>query len=430
MKEAGQNIKKNIESKGDCSMDNKKIQQAYVYGYPVMGMYKLLFDQVKTGKMPLGFNRFAHTASLSTPETNFVPAPNNDTTYSRAWLDLTKCPVIITVPDMLNRYYSIQMLDMYSETIKNVGKRTTGTGKIRFVVSGPDYKGEIPEDAVHIQSSTPYLLAFLRILINSEKDLASIETLQQQIKINYLTEEGNEQKAIDELPLYNNEDYKGFFETLSQVLTLFPKNSVDTDMFEYANKCKTLSNESLYAPCDAALKEIDEGGLSFGEEINRWRIARKNIGTYGKDYMQRAVVWYKGALANVPEESLYPSTFQDEDGAFLDGNYCYTLTFTKGQLPPVSQFWSLTLYRFKDGFLTDNLINRYSIGDRTEGLVYEAEGELTVYIGHEKPSSQKAMANWLPAPTEKFYLTLRLYGAGSAAINGEWNPPAVVKADE
>lgn len=201
-------------------------------------------------------------------------------------------------------------------------------------------------------------------------------------------------------------------------------------MIENVKHCLSACSNQLEEGCRKAIEEIERGGMKFGEECNFWRIARKGIGNYGKDYFQRAVVWHKGALANRPDESLYPSTFQDSEGQLLDGNSNYTLTFAKGQLPPVSQFWSLTMYIFSNAFLHDNEINRYSIGDRTENLVYNEDGSLTIYIQNKAPNNPDEKANWLPSPAEKFFIVLRLYGPSQDVIDGSWEPPAVKKYDK
>lgn len=412
------------------NMLKKDIKDTYIYGYPIVGMYELLHNQVINSKTRVtGFNEFAHTATVASPKTSFIPAPNNDTTYSRAWLDLRKEPVIIEVPDTNNRYYSIQLLNLFSETITNVGKRTTGTKAKRFAIIGPNWNGELKEDLYIIKSDTPFVLAFLRILINDESDISEVKKLQNKIKISTISQAESNESDIENLPLYRNSNSKEFFETLEDILVLTSVVGNEVKILEKIEEIKNTSEEIVNDACNEAKKQIDEGGMRFGEEVNFWRIARKGIGNYGSDYIQRSVVWYKGALANQPVESLYPSTFQDSNGQFLDGNSYYKLIFTKESLPPVSQFWSLTMYIFRNAFLYDNEINRYSIGDRTEGLRYEEDGSLIIYIQNEMPSNPKEKSNWLPAPAEKFYMSLRLYGPDKSAIDGTWQPPAIEKVN-
>jgi hypothetical protein len=99
--------------------------------------------------------------------------------------------------------------------------------------------------------------------------------------------------------------------------------------------------------------------------------------------------------------------------------------FEKGRTPPVSAFWSLSIYNLSDGSFVANPIKRYSIGDRTEGLTMNDDGSLTLYIQHEAPADPREKANWLPAPEGAFYLDLRLYVPDDSLQRGEWAPPAV-----
>ena len=413
----------------------KTIQEAYIYGYPIMGMYELLYDQIlNSTTKTANFNEFAHTATVADPKTSFVPAPNNDTTYSRAWLDLRQGPVTIETPDTGDRFFSIQFLDMYSETIVNVGRRLNGTKANTFIVVGPNYVGELPKDVQIIKSNTVFVLAFLRVLVKDKGEIEQIKAIQNQFNITAPA------PSKAKLPNYHNETHLAFFETLNQVLELLPQMPCDKVVLDKIaaigvgagqppEKIKGIEEDLLNKACDTALSQIDEKGLEFGESVNNWRIARAGIGNYGTDYLQRSVVWFKGALANQPEESLYPSVFQDSQGQPLDGKNQYELRFEKSQLPQVSQFWSLTMYLFSNGFLVDNDIDRYSIGDRTDGIQYDQDGGLTIYIQNEAPAQPQKKANWLPAPKETFYLTLRLYGPSKETVLGKWNPPPIIKVN-
>lgn len=410
------------------------VKNTYIYGYPIVGMYELLYTQVINPQTKLtNFNEFAHTATVSSPKTSFIPAPNNDTTYSRAWIDLREEPVIIKVPNTKDRYYSIQLLDLFTETITNIGRRLTGTEPGKFVIIGPDWVGDLPKNTHIIKSNTPFALAFLRILINNKNDIQEVKDVQTKFKIYKLSQLSNnasyDNYNTKDLPTYKNSNYHEFFETLNNILSLIPKLNIEPNILLSSNQLKEIPDDILTEACDNAKKIINEGGLKFGESSNFWRVARKGIGNYANDYLQRSVVWHKGALANQPEESLYPSTFQDSTGQFLDGNFNYELKFTKNELPPVSQFWSLTMYLFKNAFLVDNEIDRYSIGDRTKRLVYSEDGSLTIYIQNKRPKDENKIANWLPSPTEKFYMTLRLYGPSEDAICGKWLPPVVTRVN-
>lgn len=422
------------------------LKDAYIYGYPIVGMYELLYSQVLSPETKItDFHEFAHTASVASPKTSFVPAPNNDTTYSRAWLDLREEPVVLETPDTNDRYYSIQLLDLFSETITNIGRRKNGTHSQKFVVAGPNQSPVLTENIPVIHCNTTFALAFLRVLITGEQELETVKVIQQGFHIIPLSKYQNKNYTKlpqdNSLPECNTKTYTDFFVTLNKVLELTPMLPEDKDILTLLSSAgigpnsnhqilSQIPSSDIENACETALSQIQEGGLSFGDDVNHWRVARNKIGNYGTDYLQRSVVWHKGALANQPEESLYPSTFLDSDGNTLDGNNSYRLHFSTESIPPVSQFWSLTMYRFSDAFLVENEINRYSIGDRTKGLIYDKDGSLTIYIQSGCPETLEAKANWLPAPKDKFYMTLRLYGASSSAINGIWKPPSVEKINK
>ncbi|MGO1041945.1 DUF1254 domain-containing protein [Clostridioides difficile] len=338
------------------------VKNTYIYGYPIVGMYDLLYTQIMNPQTKLtNFNEFAHTATVASPKTSFIPAPNNDTTYSRAWLDLREEPVIIEVPNTNDRYYSIQLLDLFTETITNIGRRLTGTEPGKFVIIGPDWVGNLPQNTHIIKSNTPLALAFLRILINDKNDIQEIKDIQTKFKIYRLSQLSNnayyDNYNTKYLPTYKNSNYHEFFETLSNILSLMPKLNIEPNVLLSPNQLKEFPDDILTEACDKA-KEL----------INN-------------------------------------------------------------ELPPVSQFWSLTMYLFKNAFLVDNEIDRYSIGDCTKGLVYNEDGSLIIYIQNKRPKDENKIANWLPSPTEKFYITLRLYGPREDAICGKWLPPVVTRVN-
>ena len=132
--------------------------------------------------------------------------------------------------------------------------------------------------------------------------------------------------------------------------------------------------------------------------------------------MLRAAIAKFGLGANTAEESLYFSAEKDINGQLLRGDQDYKLSFTVEQLPPVSPqgFWSVTLYD-QDGFLVENVIDRYSIGNRTEGLKYNADGSLDIFIQNQAPLGFES--NWLPTPSGAFNLTLRAYLPQEALLN-------------
>jgi hypothetical protein len=185
------------------------------------------------------------------------------------------------------------------------------------------------------------------------------------------------------------------------------------------------ADAALLAEGAAAGSQQIEGNIgSFGENINGW-IANTDIGAYGDDLLLRATVAKVAFAANEPEEALYPIAREDSTGAPLDGSKAYTITFPADALPPAEEFWSLTPYG-PDMFLVDHPSGRYTIGDRTPGLTFEADGSLVLTLSHDEPAT--GAGNWLAVPEGDFVLILRLYLPSPAALDGSYEYPGIVPA--
>jgi hypothetical protein len=179
-----------------------------------------------------------------------------------------------------------------------------------------------------------------------------------------------------------------------------------------------------------ALKKIEANKDIVGAIVNGW-VVTKGLGTYGTDYMKRAVVAAYGWPANQQDDAVYPYTEVDSTGQKLTGANEYTLTFAKDATPPVNGFWSITMYEIDQGWwFVPNDLNKFTVSPRNN-LKYDRDGSLTLYLQSVSPGSEKE-ANWLPAPKGEFIPMLRMYWPkenNPSILNGSWKPPAVVKAN-
>jgi hypothetical protein len=168
----------------------------------------------------------------------------------------------------------------------------------------------------------------------------------------------------------------------------------------------------------------------MGEMVNGW-VVTKGLGEYGTDYMKRAVVAAFGWPANLEKDAVYPYTEVDSNGQKLTGANKYTLTFPKGQTPPVNGFWSITMYEIDQGWwFVPNPLNKFTVSPRND-LTYNADGSLTLYFQNESPGTDKE-ANWLPAPKGEFLPMLRMYWPKENApsiLDGSWKVPPVVNVN-
>jgi hypothetical protein len=132
-----------------------------------------------------------------------------------------------------------------------------------------------------------------------------------------------------------------------------------------------------------------------------------------------------GLWGNHAYEAVYIMTYHDDRGEQLSGERTYTLRLEPP--PPVGAFWSLTMYDTPTLYLIENELDRYSIGDRTPGIIYGAGGSLTITISHAKPIDPLAAANWLPAPAGDFRPVLRMYEPTPAVLDGSYVVPAITR---
>jgi hypothetical protein len=174
----------------------------------------------------------------------------------------------------------------------------------------------------------------------------------------------------------------------------------------------------------AAQKLMEWKVATIARVANHWSMNTDTMGAYGNYYLKRAIVAQLGLGANLPEDAIYPLNLADENGFPLDGANKYMIHFDKAGMPPVSAFWSLTLYD-SDGFQVANSLDRFAVSSWMP-FKYNQDGSLDLYFQNQSPGIEKE-ANWLPAPKGPFNLTMRLYGPKSDALTGRWNPPSIVK---
>jgi hypothetical protein len=418
--------------------------KAYIFGYPLVLME--MTRQVHLQRTPV--NHFAHALAFPTPSARNVVRPNCDTLYSSAWVDLSQGPVILSVPDTHGRYYLVQVMDAWTETLAVPGKRTTGTQAGHFALVGPGWKGDLPPGIPIIQASTHTLWLIGRIQTNTAADYENVRALQKGFTLTPLSR-WKAQDTLQPQPPYTPPpppprmtpparvaamDARTFFQTLALLLKDNPPHKEDGPLSADLSRLGLVpgapfpptwmdeEKEKALERAVAVAKEMIREYLGRPlQTVNGWRI-NANVGRYGTDYLTRAATALGGLGALPPEDAYYLGGFQDEGGRPLNGARRYLLRFEKDALPPVRAFWSVTLYG-KDGFFVPNPLNRYTLGDR-DPLIFNPDGSLDLYIQKDSPGKEKE-PNWLPAPQEDFNLSLRLYWPKEEALTGKWQPPRI-----
>lgn len=422
----------------------KVAASAYLYGYPLV-----IMEETRKGMVALDkSNQLKHTQEFPDSHFRLVVRPNVDTLYTTAWLDLTKGPQIVSMPETGDRYYVLPFMDAWTNVFERRGTSTTGNGKQEIAVVGPDFTGELPAgiDSV-VKAPTNMVWMIGRIQTNGNADIAKVADIQSKMMLTPL----NKWQA--------GERYQGLTRSLTTNQSIDPMKIVDDmDAQTFFSKMNTLMAKQAPAEVDhqelakfsylniAPATNFSTGNLGF---IQQWAVEKAlpltvekiqqavgareaneqgwnvmlDLGSYGKNYKLRTVIARFGLGALPAKEASYPSTSVDADGQAYDGSNNYILHFDADKLPPVEAFWSLSMYD-EEGYFIDNKIDRYAIGDRS-ALQYNQDGSLDLYIQHQQP--KQGSSNWLPAPAGKFNLLLRLYMVKQAFLEQQWTVPGVKK---
>jgi len=422
--------------------------EVYVFAFPLV-----LTDvtrQVQTVHTPS--NTFLHRRTLvETAAGTTTPTPNVDFLYSQAWLDLSKEPMVLSIPDTRNHYYLVALLDAWTNVAGSFGKRTMGAEKGDLAIVGPRWKGTLPVGVSEVKSPTELAWLFGRLRPNDRSDLASALKIQDQIRLVPLSQFGKRGgKAAPAATPGTSVDTKTeprdqvtamdaatYFTRVAMLLPANPPAKEDAPMVEKMKKLGIVAGKPFDASkLDAlAAASVNEGARSARDQIvmagkgpgsadvrNGWRIDR-DIGRWGVDYGKRAVAAWRGIGVNAPEDAIFMQAVFDGNGHRLDGANRYVLHFDKGAVPPADGFWSVSVYD-QALQLVANPLNRFTIGSG-DALRTNADGSLDIVI-QGAPPAKDLESNWLPAPKSgPFTVMLRVYWPKQEVIDGRWNPPGI-----
>ena len=440
---------------GEGLEDFALAQDAYIYGYPLitMEMTRRVITNVASVEGTHGpMGQIIKLRQYPNASFRDVTAPNADTLYTTAFFDVGKEPWVLSIPDMKDRYFLFPMLDGWTNVFQVPGKRTTGTAAQTYAITGPGWKGTLPNGVKEYKSPTSIVWLLGRIYCTgTSEDYAAVHALQDQCKLvplssygkPYTPPPGTVDASIDmKTPVreqVNRMDATAYFTLLAQLMKTNPPAATDAPELARFAKIGLVAGKDFDASKLSNadfVKRIPEVAfdrimLQFKvnkavKDVNGWGYTTKT-GLYGTDYFMRALVTAIGLGANRPQDAVYPTSMKDADGRTYDGANKYVMPFKKGQLPPVRGFWSLTMYNGKYFFVA-NPINRYSISAR-QNLKPNPDGSVDLYIQKDSPGSDKE-SNWLPAPSGKFILMLRIYWPNEkdpSIVNGSWEIPPVKK---
>lgn len=406
-----------------------RVDEAFFFAFPV---YQMAATRARTvtaarGRGVEAVNSFTHRTRLATPADRTVTTPNNDTVYSSAWLDLSRGPVELTVPTIRNRYNSVALMSLFTDNFRILGTRDGGGGG-RYWITGPKWRGATPKGLIRVSSPTNDVWALVRVLVTGPSDLAAAIAAQQSFVVTAARGRGPDPlmtPAAEPTP-------KQLLDVVNEMLGRGPLPAAVAARVRQLRAYGIRPGESGVfdrLPGDVRRRWQDEmprlmdtlrlGMAASSTTVNGWSYPKSNIGNFDKDDRYRAAVALGGLAAMPVDEAVYPSTQGD-------GRNCGRLT-VPARVPTQTQgFWSLTMYEVTpEGrqFLVANPLQRYAIGDRTEGLKRRSDGSVAIWICAKPPTN--AEDNWLPAPAGPWQATFRIYRPAPIVRNAIWRLPAI-----
>jgi hypothetical protein len=426
--------------------------RAYIYAYPllVLDSVRRVTTNVASPPGPLSpMGQFAHYRVFPNAADRTIAGASLDTLYSLAWLDLSQGPYVLHVPEVRDRFFMMPILDGWTEVIGNPGTRTTGGRAGDYVITGPQWTGALPTGVQQIESGTDMVLIVGRTYSSgTSADYQAVHAVQDQYTLVPLSIFGDAQPDVDEGVVdpsidmstpprdqIDNLDAGDFFALFSRLVKSNPPTAEDAPMVSTLNRLGVLGDFDMSNLPDSAVRGLSRvpeaahqqilGQYARQRQANGWMVSTGS-GHYGTDYLQRALVAYIGVGGNLPDDAFYPIARFDGEGKMLNGTKSYEMRLTAADTPPVDArgFWSISVYD-SEYFLVANPINRHSLGSQ-DPLQESPEGTVHLYIQHESPGPDKE-ANWLPSPAGDFILMMRLYWPRQEALDGTWNPPAVLQ---
>lgn len=428
-------------------------KEAWLFGMPLV-MFEIQFDYGSYVSTPSAtrapVNQFANYRKFVDASNRSVVGFNVDNLYSFASVDLSKEPIILSVPAMGDRFWLMQVVDAWNGVPAAPGSRTHG-GKtaLNFLIAGPEWKGTAPDGVEVLHSPTNLNFIAGRTYCAGSDDYDDVNAIQDQYKLTPLSAWGKPYKAPDNVPLKEGVDgetlvttqvmalkAEQFFSSLNRLMATNPPYTEDAPILKKLLPLgiapgapfttESLSPEqktALEAGIAEAKAALAAETKNLGKIVNGWTLTY-DMGRYGTKYTYRATWTFGGIGGNLIEDAFYPLAIKDVNGNQLMGDQKYTMTFAAGEWPPAQAFWSITMYDM-EGYLVVNRLNRYAVGDRSN-MKPNADGSLTIYIQSESPGADKE-ANWLPAPKSgAFKMAMRLYAPMEKVINGSWLPPGIV----
>lgn len=393
------------------------------------------------------YNTWGHAKALLTHEIRLVEAPNTETLYSTAIVDLKDGPVIVEHPDHGGRYFRTSVWSVHGDTY-TISQKQDGDSPAPYALVPVGWEGKLPAGVKSIPVRSRLVMLAPHIAVYGADDVKNVDQLQEQYKLIALQDYGKSNRPLQPpnageaiRPIVragtNTPAELLFFEMLGETLK---DMTLRDDEVAFARQLKRIGIsqehgfqiDQLDDATIAGLKRALLDGQSILEHKVRKLAPAQPGGTWFvakgltslDDWLFRGAVGWKYVWGDLNSEIFYPMARIDQLGEPFTGKFAYQLHFPKGQLP-ASRYWRITLYDL-DAFLVDNPIKRYGIGNMAEKLKFNDDGSLTLYIQHQSPGKDKEV-NWLPTPADGFSLQMRMYQPDDKMYEGNYILPPVIR---
>lgn len=403
--------------------------RAATYGYPLLG-----FESFRS-EAP-GLNTLWSQTGFAEPGAVPIWRPNADTLYSRAALDLGGGPVVLSIPDMGDRYFSFQLNDPYTNAVSYLGTRSTGSGPGRFAITWDGGPSVTVEGAQTVTVPYRNIVLLGRTLAGDAADQSQALALIDRYS---LTPTGPTGSPPASIPMPSG---LAMLDAISAAMELNPPPGSDAALLRaiagigvgpglrvadagLGPLAMIVADVAVRIGFAAASVRTASSQYIAALGNGGWAVPPPAIGDYGTDYRLRAGVFFVGPWANIRDEAIYLGGLLDQTLLPLNGRNSYRIHFAPGEEPPADAFWSVTVYD-RDGALVANPLNRYSVSNSRPGeLVRGPDGSVTIVLAQGDPGD--ATVNWLPVPDASFSAYLRLYLPRAAALDGSWKPPPIIR---
>jgi hypothetical protein len=419
-------------------------KDAWLYAFAPIANYRILYLEAldKTSSSYTGgFGVYRHEATIHAAKDQESQFPDTDMAYSRAWLDLRAEPWVLSVPAVpAERYYVSQWFDLYTDNFGYVSVRATGRRAGNYLFAGPDWHGKAPRGIAKVfRSETSIVGTITRTSLAGPDDVPAVKALQAEFRLMplsaFLHQSAPPPAPTPEWLKFSADEAlgPGFIGYLNFLMTFMqPTPPSEKEMLARFARIgigpgKPFDAAALDRGTEIAIRQgIGDAKQALAYRVWKTASTQDLFGTraeLGSDYVMKRAVGARMELhGNSKAEAIHPIWLTDQTHEPLLGSKRYEISFARGQLPPVNEFWAATVYRLPHRTLVDNPIDRYSLGSRSRGLQYGPDGSLTLYVQHDSPGKAHE-SNWLPAPDGPFTIFLRMYGPKSQALDDAWKSP-------